>query len=152
MSEVMNKKNKNKDKNNIKLEIPKNLIVKKGIENPIIKKDDEKLSIVKKFAPENKSVDKTDDLKNMFIDEKEFLEYVDQSIKENFKNSLKSKGKQMEEVFKTLDHIMPEFYQTCMIFGFNALGEKTIYMYAPSEKDKDALFHHVKTTVFNLGG
>jgi hypothetical protein len=139
-----------KIKNTSKLEIPKDIPKEK--------------SIIEKFAPENKVAAKSDskpinqianlfdDLKGVFVDEKELLEYMDSAIKDNVKAHAKSKGKQMDEVFKTLDHIMPEFYQNCMIFGFNALGEKTVYMYAPTEKDKDALFHHVKTTVFNLGG
>jgi hypothetical protein len=135
------KKSKNKNNTGIKVETPKNVLSEKAI--------------IDKFAPGNKQSDKPinkiEVLKDAFLDDKEFLEYMDNILKESIKEKARSKGKQMEEVFKTLDHIMPEFYQTCMIFGFNALGEKTIYMYAPTEKDRDALFHHVKSTVFSLG-
>jgi len=139
MSNIMTKKNKNKE--DIKLEIPKNLLAEK--------------SIIDKFAPECQSVDNKASEKKLdgvFLDDKELFEYMDSVIKGKMRESARSKAKQMDEVFKTLDHVMPEFYQNCMIFGFNALGEKTVYMYAPTEKDKEALFHHVKSTVYNMGG
>ena len=151
---------KNKDNKKQKPSIPKDFLVMKDIISkfaPSSKQEENKpveAKSVNNTKRKEKQIDKEDAmLKHTFVDQKEFMDYIDLVIKDNLKAKARSKAKQMDEVFKTLDHIMPEFYQTCMVFGFNALGEKTVYMYAPTEKDKEALFHHVKSTVFNqLGG
>ena len=164
MKEFMTKKSKNKEDN--KLEIPKALLSKtpnkEDIKSEIPKNLKGEKSIIEKFAPISENIKLLDDknvdpnqekhIEKEFVDDIELTQYIETAIKGRMKTIAKSKAKQMDSVFHSLDNIMPEFFDCCMVFGFNCLGERCVYLLAKNEKDKEAVFHHVKSVVYSSMG
>ena len=98
------------------------------------------------------SVSNKQTLPTGFIDVNELKEYMQMAAHQvnEEKAYVKSKNRQMDDTFKSFDNILPEFTKCCMVIGYNLLGEKFVYAYLPTERDKDAMVEHMKNVFMRM--